>query len=148
MIDWMIEAVRKAKSFDQLQADALRLLAEYERLQMENLHLRKENRELRRRLRDGEMRLLRRAVADAMLIGALYFSKQTISRRACGLVGIGERRWVRAQALLRLARIHDGRRIRVETPGEFERALTVAQTRVEHDGLERLRERMPLSRQR
>ena len=112
----------------------------------ENAKLRQENRQLRRRLRDGELPVLRSAVADALLLGALHFAGQYTSRRAVAGI-MSEHRWWQARALLLLARVHDGQRITVGTPEEFERAVDVARQRVEREGLVVLRVRLPLSRQ-
>jgi hypothetical protein len=147
MIRQVIEAVEKIKNHDKLQGYVLRLCQENERLRLENAQLRQENRQLRRRLQDAELRLLRRAEADALLMGGLFFAGLPISRRACQDVGIGEKRWTRATALLRVARVVDGRRVRVDAPEDFERALRSARQRVEKEGMDVLRWRTPLSRQ-
>jgi hypothetical protein len=147
MINQVIDAVRKAKDYGRLQGYVLRLCQENERLRLENAKLRQENRQLRRRLADAELRLVRRAYADALLMGGLYFAGLSISRRQCQTVGIGDRRWSRARALLRLARVITDSRIRVETPEDFERAVTVAKQRIEREGMEILRYRMPLCHQ-
>ena len=49
-------------------------LAEIDRLRLEVANLRSENRELRRMLQDHELRMLRRAERDALLLGALHFA--------------------------------------------------------------------------
>lgn len=116
------------------------------KLQVENAQLRRENRQLRRRLADAELRLLRQAHADAILIGGLHFAGLPTSRRACLEVGISERHWTRARALLRLARLHDGQ-MRVDDPADYERSLAVAVEKVTKSGMEQLRYRMPLCRQ-
>jgi hypothetical protein len=125
----------------------LHLCEENERLRLENAKLRNENRQLRRRLADAELRLVRRAHADGLLMGGLYFAGLSISRRACQAVGIGDKRWTRAVALLRVGRVHDGNHITVEEPADFERALRVARQRVEAQGLDTLRYLLPLCRQ-
>jgi hypothetical protein len=147
MINQVIDAIHKVKDYRRLQGYVLRLCEENERLRLENAKLRNENRQLRRRLADAELRLVRRAHADALLMGGLYFAGLSISRRACQAVGIGDHRWTRARALLRVARVIDNQRVRVESPEDFERAITVAKQRVEREGLEILRYRMPLCRQ-
>jgi hypothetical protein len=147
MIYKVIEAVEKVQDYDRLQGMVLHLFEENEKLRLENARLLKENRHLRRRLRDAEFRLLRRAEMDAMLLGGLYFAGQPISRRACQEYGIGERRWNRAMALLRVGRAVDEQCIRCETPEEYERAVRVARQRVENQGMDTLRYRMPLCRQ-
>lgn len=114
-----------------------------DRLRLENAQLRAENRAMRRRLGDKDLRLLRQAETDAVLLGALHFAHQPTSRRACQAVGIGALHWRRAMALLQVARVHDGRGLDVTTPEDFERALRVARERVERDGMETLGHRMP-----
>jgi hypothetical protein len=147
MIYKVIEAVEKVQDYDRLQGMVLHLFEENEKLRLENARLLKENRHLRRRLRDAEFRLLRRAEMDAMLLGGLYFAGQSISRRACQEYGIGERRWNRAMALLKVGRVVDEECVRCETPEEYERAVRVARQRVENQGMDTLRDRMPLCRQ-
>jgi hypothetical protein len=146
MIDQVLALLRKGKDYETLHATLVDLLQGRDRLAYENAKLRQENRQLRRRLRDGELRLLRSAHADALLLGALYFSGQYTSRRACQAV-MSEHRWMQARALLLLARIHNGKRITAETPEEFERVVAVARKRVEREGLAVLHHRLPLSRQ-
>lgn len=147
MIHRMIDALTRASERNQLRDMVLKLLQENEQLRLENAKLRQENRQLRRRLADAEMRLVRRAQADALLMGGLYFAGLPVSRRACADVGIGHRRWVRAMALLKVGRVaHDGQ-IRVDDPSDFERGVKTATERVQRDGLDILRYRMPLCRQ-
>lgn len=148
MIDKLMDAIRKAKNFDQLQADALRLWDAYEQLQRENAELRKENRILRRRLKDAEMRLLRRACADAVLMGGLHFVGASASRRSLKALHVGGRRWARACALLKLARVHDGRHITAAAQDEYFTALHLAKKRVERDGMDAMQHRLPLWLQR
>ena len=129
-----------------LRLEIARLKRIIERQQIKIAQLSRENRYLRRRLQDTEMRLLRQAETDAVLIGTLHFAGLSTSRRACAACGVSERHWRRAMALLQVGRAHDGRRIGVETPEDFERALRVAGERIGRDGFEILRHRMPLSR--
>jgi len=144
MIRQLIDAFAAHNDPAKLRAVIAKQRLIIDRLRKENAQLRHENRQLRRRLKDTELNLLRRAETDAYLIGALYFAQQSTSRRACGACGIGPRRWHRAIALLRVARIHDGRRIDEVTPEEFERAVVVGRQRVERDGLDVVRWRMPI----
>lgn len=120
------------------QADIIR------KQELKIAELQSENRSLRRRLADAELRLLRRAEADAVLLGALHFSGCATSRRACADVGLGHRRWRRAVALLQVGRVHDGRCITTDAPEDFERSVRVAGERVRRHGAETLRHRMPL----
>lgn len=76
-------------------------MAEIDRLRLDNANLQAENRHLRRLLKDHELRLLRRAERDALLIGALHYSGSATSKRVCATVGMGENRWCLARALLR-----------------------------------------------
>ena len=117
-----------------------------QRLHLENAQLRAENRQLRRRLADAELRLVRQAETDALLLGALYFAGQATSRRAALACGVSERHWRRAVALLQVGRVHDGQRITTEAPEDFERAVRLAVGRVERNGLDALRWRMPRCR--
>lgn len=147
MINKVIDAIHKAQDYGRLQGYVLRLCEENERLRLENAKLRQENRQLRRRLADAELRLVRRAHADALLMGGLYFAGLPISRRACKVAGIGDKRWTRARALLRVARVINDQRVRAETPEDFERAISVARQRIEREGMHVLAVRMPLCRQ-
>lgn len=144
MIRQLIETFSANNDPAKLRTAIRNLLATNERLRLENAQLRRENRALRRRLADGHLRLLRRAESDSVLIGALHFSGQHTSRRACAAVGLSERRWTWAMALLRLARVRYGARITTEAPEDFERAVRVARVRVERDGIQVLRDRLPL----
>lgn len=147
MINQVIEAVQKVHDYDRLQETVLHLFEENEKLRLENAKLRQENRILRRRLKDRELRLLRRAEADALLIGALYFAHQYTSRRACVGCGISERRWMRAIALIRVARLYEDAQIIALTPEDFERRIDGARQWVEQKGMDTLRYRMPFCRQ-
>jgi hypothetical protein len=147
MIHKLIDALTRAKDDNRLRDAFLKLAQDNERLRLKVAQLQSENRQLRRRLHDAELRLLRRAEADALLVGALHFADLPTSRRACAEVGLGHRRWVRAQALLKLGRVVDGRRIVTDAPEDFERAVRVATEKVKKQGIEALRHRMPLSRQ-
>lgn len=105
----------------QRMAEALdRALAENSRLRLDNANLREENRHLRRLLSDHDLRMLRRAHRDALLIGALHYAGGFTSRRQCAQVGMGENRWCLARALMRRARVLRGNRIVEEQAGDFE----------------------------
>lgn len=147
MIHKLIELFSQQNDPAKLRAVIRKLSAENERLRLENANLRAENRQLRRRLRDSELRIVRRAERDALLIGGLFFAGLPTSRRACCAVGITEWGWTRAQALLWVARIANNGDIRTETPEDYERAVRVAVEHLTRDGLDSLRHRMPLSRQ-
>lgn len=145
MISQVLALLREGRDTQALRAELVKLLQERDRLVYENARLRQENRSLRRRLRDGELRRVRAAVADALLLGALHFSGQYTSRRALRGV-MSEHRWMYARALLLVARVHDGRRITALTVAEFEAAVEAARRRIEREGLEVLRHRLPLRR--
>lgn len=143
MIRQLIDAFAAHNDPAKLRAIIAKQRLIIDRLRKENAQLRHENRDLRRRLADAELRLLRQAETDAILIGGLYFAGQYTSRRACQNVGIGPLHWRRAMALLQVARVHDGKRIEASTPEDFERALRVASERVKRDGMDVIRHRMP-----
>ena len=96
-------------------------LAEIDRLRLENANLRTENRELRRMLQDSELRMLRRAERDALLIGALHFSGGFTSKRQVATVGMGENRWSLARVLLKFGGVlrRDGS-YKAQTPADWE----------------------------
>lgn len=120
------------------------------RLGMENAQLRADNRRLRKLKRNaGSGRILSRALADATAMLAWRFAGYSISRVKCAELGITERRWEWARALLMAARIHDGHDI---TQPDFDaalRSLTTAHDRIEATGdiaplILRRRKREPL----
>lgn len=135
MISELVTLYEKGRRFDELEAVAAALVEENTRLRLENAQLRAENRQLRRQLQDRELRLLRRAQADAALMGALYFSFMPTTAAACADVGISKRRWHWSRALLKVAHVHDGQGWLVDNVDDYERRLAVAVERMEADGL-------------
>ena len=127
--------------YRQMAASLDAALLEIDRLRLENASLRSENRELRRKLRDHELRMLRRAQRDALLIGALHVAGLYTSKRACRLVGITENRWSLARVLLRMGGAFSKRtrRMKAETGEDFERAIQHAVRIIEAEGGEVLR---------
>ena len=109
--------------------------ATLQRLMMENSHLRAENRRLRKLKRNaGRGRILERAMADATAMLAWRFAGYSISRAKARDLGITERRWEWARALLLVARIHDGNDV---TEPDFDaalRKLAAAHDRIEAQG--------------
>lgn len=122
---------------------------ELERLRLKVADLQTENAGLRRRLPEstGDMRRLRQAYRDAKAMLLYRFGGYSVSRDSCLALGISERRWSNARALLQSARIHDGLDI---TEQDFDAAnsrLTLTFTSMEAAGnAERLRMRLPPSR--
>lgn len=119
-----------------------------ERLTLKVADLQSENRQLRRRLPEvGDMKRLRQAYRDAKAMLLHRFDGYSISRANCLALGIPERRWNNARALLQTARIHDGLDI---TENDFDAAVgRLEQTfkSMEAAGnVERLRMRLPTSR--
>ena len=116
-------------------------LAEIDRLRLENANLRTELRELRRRLQDHELRMLRRAERDALLLGALHFSGGFTSKRQVATVGMGENRWTLARALLTYGGAISKRTktVRVQTPGEWEAAVAAGVRLVASEGVDLLK---------
>lgn len=147
----VLEQVRRLfgehRDYDQLAAAFVQVLAERDRAVYEAALLRKENRYLRRRLKDKEMRLLRCAHADALLLGMLHYSYQSTSRAECARSGImSERRWNRACALARLAGVRDRKCIGWHddvSAEEFVERLDGAAERVKAHGFDVLRAAMP-----
>lgn len=138
MID---EIVKRSSSYRDMAQALDAALAEIDRLRLEVANLRSENRELRRKLRDHELRMLRRAQRDALLIGALHIAGLYTSKRACREVGITENRWSLARVLLRFGGALDKRsgRLKAETGADFEQAVNFAVRLVESEGGELLR---------
>lgn len=105
------------------------------RLATENAQLRAENRRLRKlKVNAGRGRILERAMADATAMLAWRFAGYSISRAKARDLGITERRWEWARALLLVARIHDGNDV---TEPDFDaalRKLAAAHDRIEAQG--------------
>lgn len=144
MLGELLNAYHKARDFDELQDVAARLVQENDRLRLENARLRSENRYLRRVLHDRELRLLRRAEADAVLMGALHWAGQETSAAACADVGISRRRWHWARALLKAAGLHEGGHgtFTVTNIEDFDRLLAAGVELVERDGLVVMRRKL------
>ena len=139
----MSEKEQSGKGTKGQGADDERLVA---RLRVENASLRRENRYLRRVTRESRHgRMLRRTHVDAKQLLVWRFAGITICRRECGEMGMSQRRWQWARALLMTARLHDGRDL---VMCEFEgavRALEASVHHLEQKGLAALRLRMPRS---
>ncbi len=111
--------------------------------------LQAENTQLRRKLPKStvDMRRLRQAYRDAKAMLVHRFSGYSISRANCLALGIPERRWTTARALLRLATVHDGNDVVIE---EFDQATTLLSGTFESmeraGNAERLKLRVPVSR--
>lgn len=122
---------------------------EAERLALLVADLRAENARLRKRLPQstGDMRFLRQAHRDAAAMLLHRFNGYSISRDNCVALGIPERRWSRARALLMTARLHDGNDV---VAADFDQALRLLDGcagEMEAAGtIERLKLRVPPSR--
>lgn len=92
-----------------------------------------------RSLTDADLRLLRRAQADAETIGRLHFAMSPTTAASCTAHGMTVRRWHWAKALLRRAGLHDGRCVSVYSEAEFSRGLCEAVEEVEREGLHLVR---------
>ena len=80
-----------------------------QKLAVNNAQLRADNRRLRQMVVNrGRGRILSRALDDATAMLAWRFAGFAITRDACRELGLPERRWEWARALLMAARIHDG----------------------------------------
>ena len=73
--------------------------------------LQQENAKLRKRLgeRSRHARRVDRAYHDALLLAQLHIGYAPTSRQFAGHASISQRRWQNAMALLKMARLHDGR---------------------------------------
>lgn len=97
------------------------------RLAQENAQLRAENRRLRRlKVNAGRGRILSRALHDATAMLAWRFAGYSISRGKCAELGVTERRWEWARALMMAAGIHDGGDV---TEADFDVALRLLAAR-------------------
>ena len=97
---------------------------ELSKLQAENTRLRKQAQETNR-----HARRVMQAFEDAMKLGALHVSFQSTSREAAGELGITQRRWENARALLKLAGVMTPRLWKVHTMHEIEARLEMARGR-------------------
>lgn len=87
--------------------------------------------------------LLNRVKADALQLLVWRFSGLAVTRRACEEMGMTQRRWQWARALLEMARIHDGNDV---TASDFDGAVAAVESGVNYcanAGLESLRIRLP-----
>ncbi len=143
MLEKIVAGLGK-QDYTALHALAAELVTQNDALRLKVAQLQAENRKLRRLLANRELRQLRKAEADAALIGAFHFGQMPTTRAACLECGISRRRWTWAMALLQIAlvRRHDGgwRDVSMET---FESALRGAVGIVERDGIQALVDRMP-----
>jgi len=120
-----------------------------DRLTLKVADLQSENRQLRRRLPEstGDMRRLRQAHRDARAMVLHRFNGYSISRANCLQLGIPERRWVNARALMMVARVHNGTDIIIEDFDQAIKALDNTTAGMENAGnAERLKLRLPSSR--
>lgn len=86
-----------------------RIEALVQRLALDNAQLRADNRRLRKLVVNRDRgRILDRALDDATALLTWRFGGFAISRKYARRLGLSERRWEWARALLMAARIHDG----------------------------------------
>lgn len=117
------------------------LLAE----QFTNANLRSQVRELSRKLRaksrDG--RFIQQAHADAVLLYSLWVAGSPISRDVVVPEILTRGRWRRAVELCRMARVHTGLEFSTEDAETVKSALQSVVNRLEIEGLDLLRRRLP-----
>ena len=106
-----------------------------QKLAVNNAQLRADNRRLRQLVVNrGRGRILARALDDATAMLAWRFAGYAITRDACGELGLPERRWEWARALLMAARIHDGWDLTEPLFDVAVRRLAATHDRIEADG--------------
>ena len=144
MIAGVLKALKGGKDLEELQALCARLIAENDALRVENALLRRENAYLQRKVKDAELRILRRAQADALLIGSMHFGHVGTSRAACLEYGISRRRWTWAMALLQCAHVRttkgDWHQLDI---AQFDGRLASAVKRIEDAGMQALHAWLP-----
>lgn len=113
--------------------------------EFDNALLRAEIAKLARKLRENsyETRLIRQAEADAKLLCLLHVAGSPTSRAVIVPDVMNRGRWRRAIALLTLARVHTGRRFTSKESEEIAKAISRTVERLERDGIEPLRLRIP-----
>lgn len=132
------------ESYQKLHAEVDRLLMENERLRLEINLLRDENRHLRSRLHQARLQLtlLYEAYADAICLMGWALHGYSISRESCKAVGMSERKWARARALLIFANVHDGYKLTVTDVGRLQERVKDAYGYCKTEGLAPLRVHM------
>lgn len=150
MLTELLDLYAKCRDFDKVAARAQELAAENERLRLdlaraeiELAKVRKENIYLRHRLRESELRTLRRAEIDANLLSVLWLLGVPTSRRECERLGISRRRWAWARALLQVAHIIEGDEWQIDDMAAFDTRLAAGVRLVESQGMTRLIARTP-----
>lgn len=100
-------------------------------LELELLRLRAENTKLRKALRENgrHARRIQRAFDAALLIATWHVGYLETSRDFARAQGMAQRQWENGMALLRLARVINGRRWRTHDLPTIERALQRAMDR-------------------
>ena len=100
-------------------------------LELELLRLREENAQLRKALRVNgrHARRIQRAFDAALLLATWHVGHLDTSRDFARSMGMPQRQWENGIALLKLARVVNGRRWRVHDLATIERALQRAQDR-------------------
>jgi hypothetical protein len=98
-------------------------------LELELLRLREENAQLRKALRINgrHARRIQRAYDAALLLATWHVGHLDTSRDFARAMGMPQRQWENGMALLKLARVVNGRRWRVHDLATIERALQRAQ---------------------
>lgn len=97
---------------------------EVAKLQAENTRLRKQAQETNR-----HARRVMQGFEDAVKLAALHVSFQSTSREAAGDLGITQRRWENARALLKLAGVMTPRVWKIHDMREIEGRLEMARSR-------------------
>jgi len=106
-----------------------------QKLAVNNAQLRADNRRLRQLVVNrGRGRILGRALDDATAMLAWRFAGYAVTRDACRELGLPERRWEWARALLMAARIHDGWDITEPHFDQATRKLAAAHDRIAESG--------------
>ena len=111
--------------------EAQRTLA---RLSMENALLRAQNRKLRRlTVNRGEGKVLSAAREDAKALLVWRFAGYAVTRRACRDLGMSERRWEWARAMLLAARVWDmfGNDVHDDFAEDFDAAVAAVERAAE-----------------
>jgi hypothetical protein len=144
MLRELLETYESGKHYAEIEKLCVQLIADNDILRLDNARLLAENRQLRRRLKDADLRLLRRAQVDANMMVLMHLACSQTTRAKSLEYGISRRRWAWARALLKKSGCMDyaGEWMDRDIDG-YESCLLNAVDRVERLGVDLLKLGLP-----